>query len=113
MDEKTFKNFVIATLRRGTYRWYARTQALVNARISRGVYKCNMCEDQFGRKEIQIDHINPVIPLEGWDSWDGYIARMYCGPEGLSILCKPCHKTKTFLENELRKDYREEKKHEK
>ena len=103
------KIFVISTLRRASYRWPSRTEALMKARVSRGIYKCSLCDGEFGRKEIQVDHIEPVIPLEGWVGWDSFIDRLYCKSEGLSILCKPCHKTKTYLENELRKDYKKEK----
>lgn len=100
------KRFVIAALRRASYRWPARTEAMTAARVERGVYMCNCCNGLFGRKEIQVDHIVPIVPVEGWDSWEGFINRLYCEPSGLQILDKSCHKSKTFLENELRKQYR-------
>jgi len=52
---------------------------------------------------MQADHINPVIPLTGFDSWDGAIKRLYCEKDGFQPICKACHKTKTLSENQQRK----------
>jgi hypothetical protein len=100
------KRFVIATLRRASYRWSGRTEAMTAARVHRGVYSCSCCAGLFGRQEIQLDHTDPVVPVEGWDNWEGFITRLYCDASGYSVMCRPCHKSKTFLENELRKQYR-------
>lgn len=102
--EKT--GFVIAMLRRATYMWPAFTEALGRARVSRGVYRCAHCTDHFGRKEIHKDHIKPVVPLTGWDDWNGFINRLFCTADDLQILCKACHKKKTKAEGEVRKRYR-------
>ncbi len=48
------KAFVIMILRRGSYKWYARTEALRAARISRGIYRCAHCKLEFKKKEIQL-----------------------------------------------------------
>jgi hypothetical protein len=85
------------------------------ARVSRGVYKCNLCGHEGKRKEFNMDHIEPVIPVEGfsngkpWD-WNEYIGRMYCEPSGYQMLCTVCHKAKTKKENAERKKYRDLKK---
>ena len=47
--DKELKSFVIATLRRASYRWYSRTEALKNARVSRGLYKCESCGFEMDR----------------------------------------------------------------
>lgn len=77
---------------------------LDRARATYGKYKCNNCEKVFDRPSIQIDHIHPIVPTTGWDSWDGYISRLFCEEEGLQILCKPCHKKKSVAENKERRD---------
>lgn len=100
------KDFVMRVLRRGTYKWPARGIAAGNARVSRGVYECAKCKGHFGRKEIDIDHIVPVIPLHGTDDWNLIIERLFCDSSGLQVLCKKCHKEKTQFENRLRKSYR-------
>jgi len=100
------KAFLVSQLRRASYKWPERTKVLQAARIERGLYKCATCLQIFDRHSVQIDHTEPVVPLEGWDNWDGYIARMFCSEDKMSCLCKPCHKSKTYLENELRKQYK-------
>lgn len=46
-----------------------------------------------------MDHIEPVVPESGWDSWDGYIERLFCNEDGYQVICKSCHKKKTASEN--------------
>lgn len=103
MKKQNLKSFIIQVLRRGSYKWKPRTEALKRARISRGVYKCNMCEGEFKRKEMHIDHIKPVIDYKGFTTWDDYIDRLFCDVDGFQVLCAPCHDNKTSIENEIRK----------
>lgn len=100
------KAFVIATLRRASYRWKGRTEAFRAARVDRGKYKCASCTGLFSNKEVQLDHIDPIVPVRGWDSWDGYIERLFCPGSGYQVCCRSCHASKTLLEKELRKQFR-------
>ena len=104
MDKK-LKAFVIATLRRASYRHPGRTIAKKNARVGRNQYHCAMCgpDKIYGSKEVQLDHINPIVPITGWDGWEGFISRLFCGAEGYQLLCKPHHSEKTKEENRKRK----------
>lgn len=95
--------FAIAALRRASYRWPANSEALKAARIARNEYECAACKGIFGRREVQKDHIEPVVPTTGWISFDDFIKRLYCDISGISILCKKCHSAKTKLENEIRR----------
>ena len=105
------RNFLTNKLRRISYQWPPRQQAIRNARVERGVYKCASCEGLFGPKEIQLDHIVPVIDEEiGFVDWNTYIDRLFCVEENFQVLCKPCHETKTFFEQEIRKQVKQEKK---
>lgn len=106
MINEMLRAYVIQLLRRGSYKWKPRDLALKNARISRGVYACAHCKNHMSRKELNIDHIVPVIPLSGTTDFNVIIERMYCSSSGFQILCKPCHKVKTDKENALRKDMR-------
>lgn len=78
-------------------------------------YKCADCGQSFPRKEVQCDHIDPVIdPKDGFKGWDEYIRRMLCLDEKLEadflyiakyklqILCSDCHTIKSNKENEIR-----------
>ena len=80
-----------------------RRDALAQARVERGRYKCSSCGNIFGPKEIDINHKVVVTPENGLNSgkdWGILIDRMlYCGLEGLEAMCKECHKTRTKEEN--------------
>lgn len=79
-----------------------RRDALARARIERGIYQCEKCAALVGPKEIEVNHKIQVTPTQGLQSgsdWGILIERMlYCGPEGLEVLCSQCHKQIT--ENE-------------
>jgi 5-methylcytosine-specific restriction endonuclease McrA len=99
-----FKQWLKGRLRRLSYMHPERTEALKIARVGRNQYKCKKCLRLFTRKEIRIDHIIPIVPVSGWDTWDGLINRLFCSREGLQILCNPCHKIKTKKENTKRRE---------
>lgn len=62
-------------------------------------YRCNVCKKEFPSKEIQVDHIKPVVdPKVGFKDWNTYIKRMFCSEKNLQAVCKPCHKEKTKKE---------------
>lgn len=106
MIDQRLKAFIIHTLRRASYRWYARNEALRLSRVERGFYKCAACKQTFARKEVQIDHINPVVKITGFTTWDDYINRLFCPVEGLQILCLTCHDSKTLIEQNRRKKHK-------
>lgn len=67
-------------------------------------YTCAECKYEFPAKEVQVDHISPVVvPSEGFVSWDKFITRLFCDKQNLQVLCKPCHKNKTAEEKKARK----------
>ena len=111
MTDPKFRSFIIATLRRASYRWFGRSEALKLARVERGMYTCAMCKGVFKKKDTQLDHIQPIIdPKEGFVDWNTYIPRLFCAPELYQVLCRVCHKSKTFTENSIRKEYKRKKK---
>ncbi len=73
----------------------------INKRTGREAahYKCATCEKLYVAKDVQVDHIEPVVsPSEGFVSWDVYIQRLYCDETNLQVLCTSCHKKKTASE---------------
>jgi len=70
-------------------------------------YVCNVCRNTFSQKDIQVDHINPVIPIgkciDDLD-YNELVENIFCDISNLQVLCKPCHKIKTAKERKLRKD---------
>lgn len=129
-------SFVKIKLRRASIFWKGRTLALINARVSPGKYKCNMCQQVFGmikvevvdkkgnkkyryKNPMEVDHIESVVPMDGSGQrkddpkridWNLYIDRLFVGPEKLAVLCKQCHSVKTDSENSMREYYKKEKK---
>jgi 5-methylcytosine-specific restriction endonuclease McrA len=99
MDNRK-KAYVIQILRRASYKWKPRYQVLVKSRVGRGQYKCNICSSIVGRKDIQMDHVNPVIPTTGWPGWEEYIDRLLADKESdWQAICRTCHDIKTKEEN--------------
>lgn len=99
--------FLKGILRRASFHWRARTEAMTAARIERGKYKCAMCSGLFGPKEVALDHIKPVVdPKTGFTTWDSYIENLFCEADGFQVICHPCHEVKTFLEDQMREHYK-------
>ena len=67
---------------------------------------CESCGDIVPEVTTAVDHIDPVVPLAGFDSWDNVIERMFCEVDGLQLLCDDCHKTKTTEERLLRAEFK-------
>ena len=57
-------------------------------------------------KNVFVDHIDPIVPVTGWVSWDSCIERMYCEGDNLQLLCKACHDVKTKEETAERAMHR-------
>jgi len=106
--KQQISTFIKNILRRGSFYWKARNEALAAARVSRGLYKCAVCGELFGPKEVDIDHINPVVdPRTGFTNWDDYIRRLFCDADGFQILCRSgCHPVKCKIEDSLREQYK-------
>ena len=131
MDAK-LKGKIIAAIRKLTYTYEPRNNAKKAAKVAPATFKCSNCEavvytgqakevpqkvlDQFPeayKGKVDMDHIDPVIPIEGfpetsWD-WNVYIDRTFCPENTWQCICRQCHKEKTYLETQLRKEYRKNK----
>lgn len=110
-----FRSFVVSALRTATRRWPPKFKALKEAYIGRKVnqktnkmamhYACAGCDVHFVAKDVQVDHIFPVVdPRTGFVDWETYISRLFCEKENLQVLCKPCHAEKTASEKLQRKE---------
>lgn len=118
------KNFLISLLRKGTYHWKPRSEAKKLAKVQIGTYstgrakyawKCAICGVLFKEKETVSDHINPVVPIEGFSLRPDFdlhemAERMFCdNVEDFQCLCKVCHDKKSKEENEARRTYKKQK----
>lgn len=105
------RSFIMSALRRA--QWPVKYEAIRQAFVEKGInpatgkqcklHKCSDCGNMFPAKDMRADHIKPIVPVEGFDNWDGVISRLFCELDGFQALCNDCHKVKTNAENEERK----------
>ena len=106
--------WLIAQLRRVSYRHPAKWHVKAAAKISRGLYTCRGCGQPTRDKDVRVDHIYPVIdPEVGFVDFNTFIARLFVPEDQLQVLCIKCHDAKSAIENKIRKETRKKKKEEK
>lgn len=110
MTEAQYKAHIVSMLRNGSKYWKPSLEALKRARIRRGVYLCKMCGNTKDNKSMVVDHINPVVPVTGWESFDSFVHNLFCEVDNLQAICKDCHKIKTKNEQDQRKAFKSEDK---
>lgn len=99
------RNWVLQKLRRASMAWPPKNEAKKRSWIRPGWHKCEGCGAQTHYKDLQMDHIEPVVdPVIGFVDLDTYVDRLFCGIEGFQGLCPSCHTSKTEAENITRKD---------
>lgn len=113
-------SFIKGAIRSGSQRWPPRYEVLAEAKRGKRVnektgrvaehYECAMCHNLFPAKEVQVDHLLPIVGVEGFISWDELIRRTFCDKEGLQVLCRSCHATKSKQENTERRNNKNNKK---
>ncbi len=99
---------MVSVLRTGTRRWPPKYETLNAAKTEKRInpasgrlaqhFKCNGCSGEFPAKQIQVDHIIPVVGVAGFTTWDDYILNMFCDKENFQVLCLACHGKKTQAE---------------
>ena len=105
-------SFVMSALRRA--QWPPKYAALKAASVGKrrnpasgrmaNHFKCAKCGEAKPQKEMAVDHIIPVIPVTGFDSWNEVIKRLFVEVKDFQVLCKkPCHQEKTKEENAQRR----------
>lgn len=108
------KAFIISAIRNGFRRWPPKYECLANASIGKKLNtktgriaehkRCAMCMQAFPTKEIEADHINPVVDIKtGFVDWNTFIERIAVNVDGYQALCKTCHKIKSDEERKQRK----------
>jgi len=69
-------------------------------------YRCLQCKKDFASKDVQVDHIDPIVPigiLSKDMTWDEVVNRTFCTVDNLQILCRECHSKKSKVENAERR----------
>lgn len=68
-------------------------------------YRCAICGELFKQKEVQVDHIDPVVPLDKPElemTVGEYAYRTFMNE--CQVACKTCHKEKSAWENKKRRE---------
>lgn len=67
--------------------------------------QCEVCHRWVSTTQIAVDHIDPVVPIEGfpphYDMWDRinmFLRRLWCDKSNLQRICDDCHREKTQRE---------------
>ena len=112
-------SFIKGAIRSGSQRWPPRYEVLAEAKRGKMInektgrlaehYECAICHHLFPANDVQVDHILPIVGVEGFISWDELIRRTFCDKEGLQVLCRSCHKTKSQEENKERRNNKNNK----
>ncbi len=103
------KRYLVHVLRKASYRYperYAAKKAALIPGTKPQHFRCNLCQGSFLSEDSQVDHIEPVVGVNGFSSWDVYIQSLFVTRDRLQVLCKPCHKVKTQAENKHRREQR-------
>ena len=117
------KSFIVSALRAAFTRWGPKQQCVKNARIRRGVYRCEGCGkegpatlpplegNKRRRKNIVADHIDPIVcPYDGFIDFNTWISRGFVELSGFQALCWQCHTDKTNEERQIAKERRAKEK---
>lgn len=106
--------FITNALRAATRKWPPKYETLNDAKTEKKInprtkrlgqhYLCAACQQDFPSKDVQVDHISPVVdPSRGFENWDVFIERLFCDRDNLQVLCTACHKLKSDNEGKIRK----------
>lgn len=61
--------------------------------------ECQVCGTWVSTSKMAVDHIIPVISVEeGKQTWDEFVARLWCAKSNLQRICDTCHDKKTYAE---------------
>lgn len=70
--------------------------------------QCQLCLEWVSSSKISVDHIEPVIPVnghsimeDGSQDWNEFVDRLWCtksGKSNLQRVCDSCHNQKTYKE---------------
>lgn len=65
------------------------SQSKTNPRL-KWEYQCAACGLWYARKLVRVDHIYPCGSLTSYDDLPGFVARLFCEPDELRVLCIDC-----------------------
>ena len=70
---------------------------ITNSRVKK-VGKCNQCKGWFAASNLEVDHITPAGSFTNWNEWLYWMVRLLCDVNNMQLLCKSCHKIKSYAD---------------
>ena len=65
-------------------------------------YLCAVCNTWTKSTAVSVDHINPVVDVNGFVDWNTFVTRLFCDSSNLQVICDNCHNEKTNAERVAR-----------
>lgn len=117
-SEARYRSFIMSALRKA--HWPVKYEALKLSRDGKMInpdtgkkcnaHTCPICKERNIESNMAIDHVQPIIPVTGHDSYDSIIERLLCELDGFQVICKDCHQEKSNLENQARREHKKKAK---
>ena len=106
MTEAAFWSWIRSALRERSRWWKPSAEAKLRSRKAykgpnrrrKWEYQCAACKNHFKAEEVNVDHIIPAGTLKCFADLPGFVERLFCEVDGLQVMCKPCHDSKTQKE---------------
>lgn len=102
------KSKIMSAVRRIWLYSDSRKEAAKRDVTSDGYSRCEKCKSL--TEEYALDHVDAVVPLTGFTTYDSAFERLFCDASGLQKLCHRCHGFKSSFEISERKRNRALKK---
>lgn len=124
------KKMIVSYARRLSGSWEPKQNAKRKVKIAPALHRCDKCgslnyegesqktydkyvsefpNDKVNFDGIELDHIQPVVQISGWSTWDQFFESLFCDEDGYRALCNFCHQRKTQTENSFRASYKKKK----
>ncbi len=89
-------SYLVSAARR-VWRWCPEKKAAAaQCAVGASKRRCTECKTVFPKKQVHIDHIDPVGKQpRDWDEYPNFYRRLFCPPLNLQGLCLICHAKKT------------------
>lgn len=102
MTEVQFFQWIRQVLRKASIYWKPISQVRKEAQVAykgpnkrrKYSYVCSSCNKEYPSTEINVHHVIECGSLKSFDDLPGFVERLFCEKEFLSVLCKNCHDKK-------------------
>ena len=99
MSEVQFFQWIRQVLRKASMYWKPISQVRKEAQVDykgpnkrrKYSYVCSSCKKEYASTEINVHHKLECGSLKTFDDLPGFVERLFCEKELLSVLCKNCH----------------------